>query len=414
MRSLFVVFVVTLLAMVASFTLLESGDGYVLVALAGYTVEMPFLVGLLLVLALCVCFYFTIGMLRLLLDTRRSVVGWAVRQRQQKGLSRTTQGLIAFIEGRWDFSRRSLAKAADDSSTPLINYLFAARASSALGDTKAVDNFLKQAELSTQGADVAIGLTQAELQIQSCQYEQALATLLRVKKRASNHSVVLKLLARVYSELNDWSSLIALLPSIYQAHGKVFNDAEVAEIERLACHELLASACNKGGYEGLTNGWKQLPSALKKRAVIVADYAGQLIKLEHLVEAEALLRHQLHRDYDSSLIEIYGRALAEKPDKQLAYASKLLTTQASDPALLIALARICMRLDRLDQAQEYLLQSLALQKQAVTYAELASVYAVKGDYRASADAYACGAALQIGADRPLLLASASASASASA
>ena len=71
-----------------------------------------------------------------------------------------------------------------------------------------------------------------------------------------------------------------------------------------------------------------------------------------------------------------------------------------------------MRLDRLDQAQEYLLQSLALQKQAVTYAELASLYAVKGDYRASADAYACGAALQIGADRPLLLASASASASA--
>jgi Na+/proline symporter len=48
MRSLFVVFVVTLLAMVASFTLLESGDGYVLVALAGYTIEMPFLVCLLL------------------------------------------------------------------------------------------------------------------------------------------------------------------------------------------------------------------------------------------------------------------------------------------------------------------------------------------------------------------------------
>ena len=99
-------------------------------------------------------------------------------------------------------------------------------------------------------------------------------------------------------------------------------------------------------------------------------------------------------------------ALWPKSQTQLAYAKKLLAAQAGDPSLLIALARICMRLDRLDEAQEYLLQSLALQQQAVTYAELASVYGAKGDYRASADAYACGAALQSGADRPLLLVSA--------
>ncbi|MBT8148650.1 MAG: heme biosynthesis HemY N-terminal domain-containing protein [Gammaproteobacteria bacterium] len=121
MRSLFILFVLTLLAMVAGFAMLERGDGYVLVAMADYTVEMPVLVAGMVLLALFMLLYITINMLRAILGTRRSVAGWATNQRRQKGLSRTTQGLIAFVEGRWDFARRSLAKAADNSSTPLVN-----------------------------------------------------------------------------------------------------------------------------------------------------------------------------------------------------------------------------------------------------------------------------------------------------
>ncbi|MBT8148649.1 MAG: tetratricopeptide repeat protein, partial [Gammaproteobacteria bacterium] len=133
--------------------------------------------------------------------------------------------------------------------------MFAARASSAIGDAKAVDGFLKQAELSTEGADVAIGLTQAELQIQNNQYEQALATLLRVKKKASNHPVVLKLLARVYTELNDWHSLIKLLPALRQVKGAMASDIEVSRLEQVACRELLGTAAKKGGYDALSASW---------------------------------------------------------------------------------------------------------------------------------------------------------------
>lgn len=403
MRGMLLVFVVTLLAMLASYALLSRGDGYVLLSMAGYTVEMPFVIAVFCVLLLFLALYLLIATLRALLGTRRSVVGWARNQRRQKGLNRTTQGLIAFVEGRWDFARRSLAKAADSSSTPLVNYLFAARASSAIGDAKAVDGFLKQAELSTEGADVAIGLTQAELQIQSGQFEQALATLLRVKKQTSSHPLVLRLLTRVYTELSDWQQLLKLIPSLRQAKGVALSEAEIAALEQSACRELLRDAAKKGGHEELAAAWKQLPSSAKKRAVIVADYAERLIEQGQLVEAEAAVRNQLHRLYDTDLAEIYGRTLADRPERQRAFAEKLLKANPDDAQLQIALARICSRLGKLEEAEQYLQQSIALNEQAVAWAELANLHAARGDYRASAECYARGAALQSGANRPLLL-----------
>ncbi|MGB5323913.1 MAG: heme biosynthesis HemY N-terminal domain-containing protein [Pseudomonadales bacterium] len=403
MRGLLLVFVVTLLAMLASYAMLARGDGYVLLSVGGYTIETPFVIAVLSVLLLFLALSVFIALLRALLGTRRSVLGWASNQRRQKGLNRTTQGLIAFVEGRWDFARRSLAKAADSSSTPLVNYLFAARASSAIGDAKAVDGFLKQAELSTEGAGVAIGLTQAELQIQNGQYEQALATLLRVKEQANNHPLVLKLLARVYTELRDWQQLLKLLPSLRQVKGGGLVESEIAALEHSACREMLRDAVKKGGYEALSNSWKQLPAAIKKRAAVVADYAGQLIAQGQLVEAEAVVRNQLHRLYDTDLAEIYGRTLADRPERQLAFAEKLLKAHAEDAKLLLALARICARMNRLEEAEKYLQKSIALEEQAVTWAELANLHVARGDYRASAECYARGAALQSGANRPLLL-----------
>ena len=162
MRRIFVFVLIILAISAALFSMLENGSGYVLIVVGDTTIEMAFIVAVAINVLAFALLYFLVMILRMLFSTRRGVLAWAKNHRRQRGLNRTTQGLIAFVEGRWDVSRKALAKSADNSSTPLINYLFAARASSAVGDAKAVDDFLKKAELSTQGADVAISLTQAE------------------------------------------------------------------------------------------------------------------------------------------------------------------------------------------------------------------------------------------------------------
>ncbi len=386
MRRLFLLCLVVLAAAVVAVSVLRSSDGYVLVAAAGYTVEMPFSVALVLNVLLVLALYLLIAFLRWLGSTRRNMLGWASEKRRQRGLNRTTQGLVAFVEGRWDFARKLLERAAPSSSTPLVNYLFAARASSAIGDARAVDGFLKKAELSTEGADVAIGLTQAELQLQGKQYEQALATLLRVRKKAHNHPIVQSLLAKVYTELNDWQSLLKLLPSLRQGEMPA---SDLDALEQFACKALLEKAAVDGS-EALQQCWKQLPASACRRSIIVAYYAEQLIDCGDGARAESILRQQLQRSYDKELVEIYGRAPGESPQKQLAFAQKMLKSHPSDSRLLIALARLSRLAGLPEQAKDYYEKSLAAQATREAYAELAALHAAQGNFKLSSEMYARG------------------------
>jgi len=390
MRNLFLLSLLSLVAIALLYFLLERSSGYVLLAVAGYTIEMPFFIAFMLNIVFLLICYVLIGLLRWFGSTRRNLTGWANEKRRKRGLNRTTQGLVAFVEGRWDFARKSLEKAASSSSTPLVNYLFAARASSAIGDVKAVDGFLKKAELSTEGADIAIGLTQAELQLQGKQYEQALATLLRVRKLAHSHPVVLSLLAKVYSELSDWTSLLKLLPALRQQGAP---QSELDAYEQYACKSLLEKAAGEGA-GALKECWKELPAAAVKRPVIIAYYAEQLLHCGNSEKAEQVLRHQLQRVYDAQLMEIYGRTVAEQPKKQLNYAQKLIKSRVDDGQALLALARISRQAGLPEQAKEYYEKSLAAQPSVPAFAELAQLHAEQGNFKLSSELYAKGAQLK--------------------
>lgn len=392
MRNIFLLSLVALAAMAAIYSLLQSSSGYVLLVVAGYTIEMPFFVALILNILILLALYSLLALLRWLGSTRKNVLGWASEKRRKRGLNRTTQGLVAFVEGRWDFARKSLEKAASSSSTPLVNYLFAARASSQIGDAKAVDSFLKKAELSTEGADIAIGLTQAELQMQSRQYEQALATLLRVKKQAHSHPVVLNLLARVYSELNDWTSLLGILPALRHQNNSA---ADLDTYEQYASKSLLERAARESVSE-LTQCWKQLPSSAVKRPVIIAYYAEQLLACGESEKAEQVLRQQMQRVYDPQLMEIYGRTVAEKPQKQLAFAQKMLKARSDDWQALLSVARISRQSGLPEQAKDYYEKSLGAHATVSAYVELAELHAAQGNFKRSAELYAKGAGLQAG------------------
>ena len=398
MRRIFLFVLIVLAITAAIFSTLENGGGYVLIAVGDITIEMAFIVAVAINLLIFAALYILVVALRMLFSTRSGVLAWAKNRRQQRGLNRTTQGLIAFIEGRWDIARKALAKSADNSSTPLINYLFAARASSAVGDAKAVDDFLKKAELSTQGADVAIGLTQAELQIHNGQYEQALATLLRAKKIASHHPVVLASLMKVYRQLNDWDSLLKLLPALQK--NSALSVADIASLEREASCAQLMRAVASHDVNGLLNGWKHLASHVKQDALLVAYYAEQLISFEQCEQAERLLRQQLQRQYDERLVGLYGLAVAEPQAKQLAFAEKLLKSESAQlsqkgaAVLRLAIARICLNNGLQQKAQQYLEESLKLETVAGAFATLGSIYASQNNFKKSVECYVRELALQ--------------------
>ena len=76
------------------------------------------------------------------------------------------------------------------------------------------DEWLKLAYEQAPEAANAVLLTQAELQLDRKQYEQALATLRRIEENSRDHSHALALLGRLYFRLQDWSQLAELLPRL--------------------------------------------------------------------------------------------------------------------------------------------------------------------------------------------------------
>ena len=68
--------------------------------------------------------------------------------------------------------------------SPLINYLGAACASQAMGDTEKRDEYIALAQKNSPQDSLAIAMTQAHLYSWTEQHEQALATLSELRVQA--------------------------------------------------------------------------------------------------------------------------------------------------------------------------------------------------------------------------------------
>ncbi|NMT63242.1 heme biosynthesis HemY N-terminal domain-containing protein [Marinobacter orientalis] len=365
---------------------LQYDLGYIRISLGNYLVETNFWIGLALLVLLVVGSVMALNLFRRLRHGTGMVAGWIARSSERRARRRTTQGLLALAEGNWPRARKLLTSSAEHADTPLINYLAAAQASFETGDHEAVDELLRKAFESTPGSDMAVGITQAQLQLAGNRLEQALATLLRLRKQAPHHPFVLKLLKNTYVRLEDWRELSRLLPEIRKRN--LMEGEELAELERLVWHNLLQNAaeeCRRQSddhsvsLEPLTRLWDELPGFLRRDEHTIREYARLLARLGDEAQAETLLRKVLRNHWGDDLINLYGRVKGQKPDEQLLIAEQWLKDRPNNPELLLALGRLSLRNELWGKAREYFETSLRLRRSRETMAELGRLNAHMGE-----------------------------------
>ncbi|WP_163649680.1 heme biosynthesis HemY N-terminal domain-containing protein [Modicisalibacter sp. 'Wilcox'] len=358
--------------------LMQSVPGYWLVRVGDTSFQTSFWFGLVLLFAVFVVLHFV---LRLLMRLRRPVSRlkvWNTRTRQRNAMRRTVRGLVALAEGRWKRAEKSLTKAADDSSTPLVNYLSAALAAHYQGRHDQADALLKRAHFSTEGSDAAVGLVQAQLMLDRQQFEEALATLTRLEKQLPDHPQVLKLLKQAYLSVNDWDGIRRLMPRL--ARQQLVGDDERRHMEQRAYRELiLQTARRPGDVERVRNLWAEMPDYLRGDVELVGLYTEALVRGKEEGIAERLLRQTLKEHWDSRLVLRYG-LLNVDAGRQLAYAEKWLQERPNDPDLLLTLGRLSLRNAYWGKAQEYFEASQRQRPSGVVCAELARLYANLGDH----------------------------------
>lgn len=214
----FLVFIFIILSIAAWVGLKVAHDtGYVFIAYNHWSAETSLWVGIGIIIVVFIALY---TLLRLIVQTSRlpnRLSSWK-RMRRYREVRQTTQrGFCELITGDWQKAEQSLLKAAKLSQYSLIHYLFAAKAAQALQAFDRRDDYLRQAHLSAPHSEIVVGITQAELQIESGQWEQAMATLKYLHQLSPKQVRVLELLKRTCLNLNDWTQLKSLIPQLKKA-----------------------------------------------------------------------------------------------------------------------------------------------------------------------------------------------------
>ncbi len=365
MRTLIAAFL-ALLAAVSVTLWVKQDNGYVLIGYGEWTVEGSLALFVLAALILFLLLHISIRILSRLWHTPEQVAEWRRKRRLQRAHRSLTRGLVELAEGRWKVAERHLTRHAEQSETPLINYLAAARAAQLQGEHARRDDYLHLAHESMPSADVAVGLTQAELQLAHQQYEQALATLMHVRSLSPKHSYVLKLLKKLYENLGEWRKLEEILPDLRRR--KVIADKDFQALERQVYSERLKQESEQ--VDTLVHYWQTIPKELRLDQQMLLDYGRLMLPLGAGPRVEPLVASSINRQWNSDLIVLYGQIELNEPSHQLAVAEAWLKQYPEDAVLLLTLARLALRNKLWGKARSYLEASIAIAPSPESYQQL--------------------------------------------
>lgn len=367
--------------------------GYVLISYGVWTVESTLSFAVIALLILYLLLRLTLRVVHGLWRLPLRVHGWQQNRQLDRARSSFYRGLTELAEGRWKAAEKHLLRGAPHSEAPMLVYLAAARAAQQQGEPERRDRYLHLAHESAPRAAVAVGLTQAHLQIAHEQLEQALATLTHLRNLEPHNIYVLRMLMKLYRDLCDWDHLRDLLPELRRR--KVLDDTRLRELEHKVYAELLRRAASGTDLDALFAAWNVMPKTLRDDHELLLEYGRLLRARGGANEAEPLLRAALRRGWSDKLAHLYGLLDSDDAARQLSIAEGWAKEHGKSPALLLTLGRLCLRNRLWGKARIYLESSIGAGPRAESYKELGALLERMGDADGAMNCYREGMALAV-------------------
>ena len=377
MRSLFLYGVLGLLLGAGLVTLVEQDPGYIYISWRDSSVETSLWFGITLALVTWMLAALLLKFITKILRSRLTLMDWLGSRKSRNATALSNRGLINFVEGNWEQSRKQLLRAARYTEAPLLNHLIAARASFRLGDVDEARRQLGIAETIDGDAGIAVELTQAELQLTAGQYEQALATLVRARANANKHPYVVELLARAHLQLEDWESLREILPELKKY--KLNASGHLSDTEERMWLGLMSSAIEAPDAEGaLEKLWRSVPAEFKSQRRFRQHFIEQLRSLKAYGALERRVIEFLDNEWDATLVDSLGRFAPKQPKKLLKTLERWLAQQGKEYPLMMAAARAALHAHDWDHAEAFLLEASQQEDAAEAAWLLSALYRATG------------------------------------
>jgi HemY protein len=342
---------------VAIALLAKDNTGYVVIVSQPYRIELSLNLLIFLVLGGYLAFYALARFLVTLIAIPARVRAYRAERQNVRMRQSLTEALIAFFQGRYASAEKSAATALQGDETKGVAAIIAARSAHELGRFNEREQFLDQAKGGAEELDQARLTTLADLLVSQERYEEALAVLDDLSARDARNLRLLRLKLQAEQALRRWDEVLTTLGSLTKLGG--LGPAEAAAVRRAAHLGNLARKSQDAAALGAY--WKQIPAEMRMDPIVAATAARYQLALGSPADAQAIIEQALEREWNSSLVALYGEAGSADALPQIERAEKWLRQHARDPALLLALGKLCMRQELWGKAQSYIEASLALE-----------------------------------------------------
>lgn len=354
MRRFLLLFAVFLLLGVGLALLFREHNGYLLLAYGPWRLETSLVFAL---AALAIGLGLTIWIWRLLVAgvlLPKTLSKWRARRRERKTRQSLYRGLQRLYEGRWPEAEAELIRLAERHEAPSLNYLAAARAADRQHANDRRDRYLEKAAARRGASELAVLLTQAELQMACKQDAEALASLTRLREIDADHGHVLALLAELYERLGDWEPLRGILEPLRRAG--VITDDRWRDLAATAWIDALDGAGD--GPEAIVSVWRQIPRPIRRDRRVLLAFVRRLAATGAYDKAAERIRDALKRGWDPALALAFGELHSEDRTAQLATVENWLKRYGDQPELLLVAGRLCLRNRLWGRARSYFESSL--------------------------------------------------------
>ncbi len=337
--------------------LVAGNKGYVLIALGEYTIEMSVVSAALFGVLLYVLLLLVENLLGRLFSLHSRTRMWLHHRRRRQGQQQTLAGALALAEGRFEQAEALMLKGAGESEQPLLNYISAAEAAEAQGESERRDRYLQQAEEEHPNARLALGLIRARSQLRRNELIAAEQTLLTLQADYPQHRTVLTLLKECLLSRSQWSSLLSLLPQLQKL--KLITAAEFSALQKQIYPALFAEKGNTLGKEGVLALWRELPKSLRHEPELLDALIQQLITMGAEADAEELLLESLRKHFQPALLPLAAKL--QHPGTALTQLVEKLQLQLPETERAATMGFIYLQQKAYAQAQSALEQALQQQ-----------------------------------------------------
>lgn len=331
--------------------------GYVVIISAPWRIELSINLLVLLIVAGYFAFYFLARLVATLAAIPVRVRAYRAGRERDRLRHALNDALLAFFQGRYASAEKSAAAALSGDETKGVAAIIAARSAHELGRFSEREQFLDQAKGAAPAVDQARLTTLADLLVSQGRNEEALTVLKDLSARDARNLRLLRLKLQAERATRRWDEVLATVASLMKFGG--LGPDEAQSVRRAAHLGNLQGRAQDAAALGAY--WKQLPSEMRIDPAVASMAARYYVAVGGNSEALAILEQALERKWNPSLVALYGEAAGADALPQIERAEKWLRAHARDPALLLALGKLCMRQGLWGKAQSYIEASLALE-----------------------------------------------------